>query len=176
MDPHHLFFLSFCLCFATSTFGGSSINCCHECKSSHLFCLFFFFWFFFWGFFSPSFPFWIWPSKRCTIQFFLHCSHLFMYKNGWWWWHSNDCFKQCYDFSQLLELVGTYRFVRKIIFSDDSRGGGGGKPFKLHLNQNCYILGINHNFVGFKILVDFSIGLKRHHFFVLKEDGEVCFM
>lgn len=113
------------------------------------FCLFFCFWFFFWGFFSPSLPFWIWPSKRCTIQFFLHCSHLFMYKNGWWWWHSNDCFKQCYDFSQLLELVGTYKFVRKIIFSDDGRGGGGGKPFKLHLNQNCYILGINHNFVGF---------------------------
>jgi hypothetical protein len=27
--------------------------------------------------------------------------------------------------------VGTYRFVRKIIFNGDSRGGGGGKPFKL---------------------------------------------
>jgi hypothetical protein len=67
----------------------------------------------------------------CTFQFFLHCSHLFFYINGWWWWHSNDCFKQCYDFSQLLELVGTYRFVKKIIFSGESRGGGGGKPFKL---------------------------------------------
>jgi hypothetical protein len=55
-----------------------------------------------------------------------------LYINGWcWWWHSNDCFKQCYDFSQLLELVGTYRFVRKIIFSGDSRCGEGGKPFKL---------------------------------------------
>ncbi len=27
-----------------------------------------------------------------------------------------------------------------------------------HLNQNCLILGINQNFVGFKILLDFSIG------------------
>jgi hypothetical protein len=27
--------------------------------------------------------------------------------------------------------VGTYRFVKEIIFSGDSRGRGGGKPLKL---------------------------------------------